>query len=71
MNGICPGYIKTRFADNALNDPEFLAQVDAFVPIGRVGTPEEIKGVAVLLASDASAYMCGELIAVDGGVLAR
>jgi len=71
VNGICPGFIKTRFADNALDDPALVASIDQFVPIGRIGTPEDIKGVALLLASGASSYMCGELIAVDGGVLAR
>ena len=71
VNGICPGFIRTRIGNDSFDDPEFVRAMVAFAPIGRVGMPSELKGVAVLLASDASSYMCGELIAVDGGILAK
>ena len=71
VNGICPGFIKTRFGNNCYENAEWLEKIDEFVPIGRIGMPDEIKGVAILLASEASSYMCGELVAVDGGALAK
>jgi NAD(P)-dependent dehydrogenase (short-subunit alcohol dehydrogenase family) len=71
VNCICPGFIRTGFGNNAADDPEVLAHIQEFVPMGRPGTTEELKGVAVLLASGASDYMCGDLIVVDGGAIAR
>lgn len=41
------------------------------VPMGRIGMPQELKGLAILLASDASSYMCGDLIMVDGAIVAK
>ncbi len=71
VNGICPGFIKTKIGNRSSEDPEFVKQVSALVPMGRIGLPAELKGLALLLASEASSYMCGELIVVDGGYLAR
>jgi NAD(P)-dependent dehydrogenase (short-subunit alcohol dehydrogenase family) len=71
VNGICPGFIKTKIGNSCSEDPEWVKQAVPLVPMGRIGMPAELRGVALLLASDASSYMCGELIAVDGGYLAR
>lgn len=71
VNGICPGFIKTKIGNNCCDDPEYVKRAAALVPMGRIGMPAELRGVALLLASDASSYMCGELIAIDGGYLAR
>jgi 2-keto-3-deoxy-L-fuconate dehydrogenase len=71
-NCICPGTIESPSLDeriNAFADP--VAARKAFIarqPIGRLGTPEEIAGAAVYLASDISAYTTGTMIVVDGGV---
>jgi 2-keto-3-deoxy-L-fuconate dehydrogenase len=71
-NCICPGTIESPSLDeriNAFADP--VAARKAFIarqPIGRLGTPEEIAGMAVYLASDISAYATGTLMVVDGGV---
>ena len=71
VNGICPGFIKTKIGNSCSEDPEWVKQAVPLVPLGRIGMPAELKGVALLLASDASSYMSGELIAIDGGYLAR
>ena len=71
-NCICPGTIESPSLDeriNAFADP--VAAREAFIarqPIGRLGTAEEIAGMAVYLASDISAYATGTLMVVDGGV---
>jgi 2-keto-3-deoxy-L-fuconate dehydrogenase len=71
-NCICPGTIESPSLDeriNAFADP--VAARKAFIarqPIGRLGTPEEIAGMAVYLASDISAYATGTMMVVDGGV---
>jgi 2-keto-3-deoxy-L-fuconate dehydrogenase len=71
-NCICPGTIESPSLDDRINafaDP--VAARKAFIarqPIGRLGTPEEIAGMAVYLASDISAYATGTMMVVDGGV---
>ncbi|WP_193368274.1 SDR family oxidoreductase [Pelagibius marinus] len=71
-NCICPGTIESPSLDdriNAFDDP--VAARKAFIarqPIGRLGTPEEIAGMAVYLASDVAAYTTGTAMIVDGGV---
>ena len=69
VNAIAPGYFPTKMSRGTLEQAgELIREV---TPLGRVGGPEDLKGVAVLLASDASAYMTGQVIAVDGGISAR
>ncbi|MFD2879968.1 SDR family oxidoreductase [Paenibacillus rhizoplanae] len=48
-------------------DPQFIRQLERKNPLGRIGTPEDLKGVMVFLASAASSYVTGENISVDGG----
>ena len=66
-NSIAPGLIKTDFAKDLWNNPDILKSVLRTTPMGRIGTPEEIAGVAVLLASKAGEYINGQTIVVDGG----
>jgi len=65
VNVVAPGWIETAFGESA--DPAFKARVAARIPLGRWGTPADVAGAAVFLASDASRYMTGQLIAVNGG----
>lgn len=67
VNCIAPGLIKTDFARTLWEDPENLRQALAGTPAGRIGEPEDIAGAAVFLASDASRYVTGQTIVVDGG----
>lgn len=71
VNGLAPGYIRTAQAlseEHSLG-PEGLEQAAKFIPMGRVGEPEDIADVAVFLASGAARYVTGQVIVVDGGLL--
>ncbi len=65
VNAIAPGYFHSRMADAAIALVE--GSIKESSPIARVGEPGELKGVAVFLASDASNYITGQTIVVDGG----
>lgn len=71
VNAIAPGYMATHNTDNLRSDDQRSAEILGRIPAGRWGTPEDIAGAAVFLASDAAAYVHGFTIAVDGGWLAR
>ena len=66
-NTIAPGWFPTRLANPAIEAFGGQAAADASNPMGRLGKPEDIAGVAVYLCSRAGAYVNGEDIAVDGG----
>lgn len=63
------GYVNTDLTEALLNDPSRNNEIMARIPAGRWGTPEDFKGIVVYLASRASDYVHGELVAVDGGWL--
>lgn len=69
INGIGPGYFKTELNTYLFNDPEFNAWVRARTPARRWGNIDELKGTAVFLASDASSFVNGQVIYIDGGLL--
>lgn len=69
VNAISPGLIATQFARPLLDNPEVLARRLALTPLRRVGHPDEIAGVAVMLASAAGAFLTGQNLVVDGGTL--
>ena len=66
-NSIAPGLIKTDFAKALWENPDILKAVLSTTPMQRIGEPDEIAGVAVMLASDAGNYINGQTIVVDGG----
>jgi NAD(P)-dependent dehydrogenase (short-subunit alcohol dehydrogenase family) len=67
VNAIVCGPFHSDSFDKALSSPEFEGMVTAQISLGRIGSAEEIVGTALFLASDASSYMTGSLIALDGG----
>ncbi|MQA82158.1 MAG: 2-dehydro-3-deoxy-D-gluconate 5-dehydrogenase KduD [Streptosporangiales bacterium] len=71
VNALAPGYIATRTTEALRADPERSAEILARIPAGRWGTPRDISGAAVFLASHASDYVSGHVLAVDGGWMAR
>jgi NAD(P)-dependent dehydrogenase (short-subunit alcohol dehydrogenase family) len=68
-NAILPGLIRTKFAGALLADEQQLRHYVGDNPLRRVGEPQDLAGAAVFLASDASAYVTGEFLVVDGGFL--
>jgi Dehydrogenases with different specificities (related to short-chain alcohol dehydrogenases) len=71
VNAIAPGYIATDNTDALRKDPVRSQQILARIPAGRWGNAEDLKGATVFLASDASAYVHGEILVVDGGWMGR
>lgn len=67
VNSICPGLIKTKFSEALWKNDQILAHFVKKLPIARMGTVEEIAGLALFLASDASGYCTGGIYAADGG----
>lgn len=67
VNAICPGLIKTKFSEALWQDQQIHDQFVNRIPLGRIGEPRDIAGLAVYLASDASAYCSGGFYMVDGG----
>lgn len=69
VNCIAPGLIQTYFAKALWDDPDILKQSTASAPLKRIGQPDEIAGAAVFLASKAGAFMTGQQMVIDGGVM--
>lgn len=70
VNGIGPGYFTTEMNRPLYEDPKFDAWIKGRTPMGRWGDPAELVGAAVFLASRASDFVSGQIIYVDGGILA-
>jgi len=71
VNAIAPGVFRTPLNSKVLDLPERSAAIGARTPMGRVGQVDELVGAAIYLASDASSFVTGETLAVDGGFLAK
>lgn len=71
VNGVAPGYIRTAqlLSEEHSLGPRGAEAAGAFIPMGRIGEPEEIADVIVFLASDGARYMTGQVVVVDGGLL--
>lgn len=68
VNALEPGYIRTELTDKLWEQPYGIAMIKR-IPMRRLGTPEDLDGALLLLATDASAWMTGSVIAIDGGHL--
>ncbi len=71
VNGIAPGYIITDNTEALRSDPDRNASILSRIPAGRWGEPEDFKGSVVFLASEASKYVNGTILTVDGGWMGR
>jgi NAD(P)-dependent dehydrogenase (short-subunit alcohol dehydrogenase family) len=68
VNAIAPGFVDTRLASAILENDQLLKHVIARTPMGRYGTPDEIAGGALYLASDAASFLTGHTLVIDGGM---
>ncbi|NVM03269.1 MAG: SDR family oxidoreductase [Candidatus Helarchaeota archaeon] len=71
VNAIAPGYFKTPLTQSLIENPERYNEITSRIPMNRWGNPEDLKGAAVFLASDASDYITGHILVVDGGWMGR
>lgn len=69
VNAIAPGPFVTNIGGGWLKDPVVRAAWDSSVPLGRIAEPDQIKALALYLASDASSYMTGSHVVIDGGAM--
>jgi NAD(P)-dependent dehydrogenase (short-subunit alcohol dehydrogenase family) len=69
-NAVGPGLIRTRLSEPFIQDPNFIKKYEHLIPVGRIGTPEDVAGPATFLASCDADYVNGVLLFVDGGQLA-
>lgn len=69
VNVICPGLVKTKLSAALWSDENNLKKFKENIPLGRMAAPDEMAGLAVFLASDASSYMTGAVLVNDGGIL--
>jgi NAD(P)-dependent dehydrogenase (short-subunit alcohol dehydrogenase family) len=67
VNAIAPGFVETDMNVVAREDPAFHEMIRSQIPLGRWGTAEDVAGVARFLASDASSWMTGSVVVIDGG----
>ncbi|MCH7788412.1 MAG: SDR family oxidoreductase [Acidobacteria bacterium] len=68
VNAIAPGPFESKMMAFALNDPDTRAGIERGIPLGRIGSPEDVAGTTIFLASRAGAYLTGAIIPVDGGI---
>lgn len=70
VNGIAPTFIRTELVKKYLEDPDFYNSLVARIPLGRVGEPIDIVGLALYLSAPASDFITGQIVFADGGVTA-
>jgi NAD(P)-dependent dehydrogenase (short-subunit alcohol dehydrogenase family) len=67
VNAIAPGWVESEMNSGARQDESFTKNILSMIPLGRWGVPDDVANVALFLACDASAFMTGSVVVVDGG----
>lgn len=70
VNAISPTFVDTPQVASLLGDPEFKARITSRIPLGRVGTTDDLLGATLLFCSDASSFITGQVLTIDGGLTA-
>ncbi len=70
VNAISPTFVDTPQVASLLGDPEFKARIVSRIPLGRVGTTDDLLGAALLFCSPASSFITGQILTIDGGLTA-
>ena len=68
VNCLAPGWFKTEQNSNLFENSEWVSYIEEKIPLGRVGRPNDLDGTCIFLSSDASAYVTGQTLVVDGGI---
>ena len=68
VNCLAPGWFKTEQNSNLFENSEWVSYIEERIPLGRVGRPNDLDGTCIFLSSDASAYVTGQTLLVDGGI---
>ena len=71
VNAIAPTFIKTAINEQQLENADFKRALEARIPVGRIGRFQDMMGLVLLLASDASKFITGQILLLDGGISAR
>ena len=71
VNAIAPGYFETEMTQSLVDDPQFNKKICDRTPMNRWGKQEELIGAAIFLSTEASSFVNGQIIHVDGGILCR
>ncbi len=67
-NAVCPGMTRTLLTEKVYSDADLKARREALIPLGRIGTPEDIAQAVVFLAGPGASYLTGQAIVIDGGI---
>ena len=70
VNAISPTFVDTPQVASLLGDPEFKARILSRIPLGRVGTTDDLLGAVLLFCSEASSFITGQILTIDGGLTA-
>jgi NAD(P)-dependent dehydrogenase (short-subunit alcohol dehydrogenase family) len=68
VNAIAPGPFPSKLTARVLDDPDTRRAIEQSVPLGRLGRPDDVAGLALFLASRAGSYLTGAVIPLDGGI---
>ena len=71
VNALAPTFIETAINRHQLQDPVFKGELEARIPVGRIGQFRDLMGLLLLLSSDASQFLTGQIYYINGGIDAR
>lgn len=71
VNAVAPTFVRTELTESTLSRPDWAAELQSRIPMGRFGEPEDIVGAVLFLLSDAASLITGHTIAIDGGYTIR